>query len=130
MASRKNPQPHTTEPAAAGLPEVVSPPADAETEATAPVDASAEQPDTATPVASEQEVTPAAGADEAVLVAPELTQEPRYRVAARSPRGFNRGGRFWHPDGEELTLSEIGGLGALEVLQAEPMLIVAAVGGE
>lgn len=128
MASKKNPQPNTAEPAAAGQPEVVSLPVDADTQAAAPVDASAAQPAAATVAASDQNVTPDAGAD--VQVAVELSQEPRYRISARSPRGFNRGGRFWHPDGDELTLSEIGGLGALEVLLAEPMLIVATVGGK
>lgn len=62
---------------------------------------------------------------EAAAVAGDLAQEPRYRIAARHPNGFWRCGRQWHPDGEVLTLSEIGGEAVLAVLQAEPMLVVA-----
>lgn len=51
-------------------------------------------------------------------------QEPRYRISSRHPNGFWRCGRKWHPDGEVLTLSEIGGQTVLAALRAEPMLIV------
>jgi hypothetical protein len=60
--------------------------------------------------------------------APDVTEpasEPRYRITARHPNGFWRCGRKWHPDGEVLTLSEIGGEAVLAALQAEPMLVVA-----
>lgn len=55
----------------------------------------------------------------------ELAHEPRYRITARHPKGFWRCGRQWHPDGELLTLSEIGGEAVLAMLRVEPMLIVA-----
>lgn len=59
--------------------------------------------------------------------APDVTEpatEPRYRIAARHPQGFWRCGRKWHPDGEVLTLSEIGGHKVLDQLREEPMLVV------
>jgi len=102
MASRKTPQPNTTETAPASPPES---PVDDVTQAAVE------------PAASEE-------ADVAAPLAPELTQEPRYRVSSRSRDGFCRAGRRWHPDGEVLTLSALGGLAVLNALRDEPMLVV------
>lgn len=63
-------------------------------------------------------------------LAGELTQEPRYRITARHPNGFWRCGRKWLAQGEELSLSEIGGGAVLAVLRDEPMLVVHQLGGE
>lgn len=91
------------------------------TEAQAPVDALADVDSHIIPPASDG-VT---DGDRPPVVEPSpLNQVPHYKVAARNPAGFWRCGRKWHPDGEVLTLAEIGGEQVLALLLAEPMLVV------
>lgn len=115
------PKPDITTPAQPSGTQLEPLPAAAGAEAQTPADASVERQDVAPQTAGAE-----VGSDLAdALDAAQPTKEPRYRITARHPQGFWRCGRKWHPDGEVLTLSEIGGDTVLATLLAEPMLIVA-----
>lgn len=115
------PKPDTTAPAQSGETQPEPLPAAAVAEAQALADTPVEQQDAA-PQPSDAELA-SVGAES--MDASEPTKEPRFRITARHPNGFWRCGRQWHPAGEVLTLSEIGGEAVLATLRLEPMLIVA-----
>lgn len=115
------PKPDIAAPAQSGGTQAEPLPADAVAELQALANTPVEQQDAVPqPSGAERASVGVESMDEA-----EPTKEPRYRIAARHPNGFWRCGRQWHPAGEVLTLSEIGGEAVLAILRLEAMLIVA-----
>lgn len=125
--SKKPSQPKSdiTAPAQPGDTPADSLPASANVEGQSPVEEPIELQDAATPPSATEIAPVEEDAIAEPTVAVEPIREPGLRITARHPNGFWRCGRQWHPAGEVLTLSEIGGEAVLAALRDEPMLIVA-----